>query len=427
MAVETATLVRLQPRSTAHLGSSARRVAARLGLAAFVAGLAYLVVVPLIRLEGLAFGHNARGYRVAYQAPGIANTIRTTIALAFGSLAIAMVLGTLLGYASTRLSPRLRFLQTLPILPIVVPAVAAVLGWSFLFSPRPGYLNALLRDLPWWHHLTSGPVDVYTVPWIVIITGFGLTSFVYLFVSAGLRNVNGELIEAAQVHGSSPLGAFFRVTLPLLRPVLVYGGGVALLLGLGQFTAPLLLGTNRGVSVMTTEMYKAVGQSPPDYAVAAALGAPLLLFGVAVVIMQKFVLGDQTRFVTHGGKAFRSGAKPSKLAAGGILLYSFVATVLPVVALIILSLSRYWSGHIAVSKFTLFNFRQIFKQSAITGAIRTGLTVSIASVLISLPVGFVAASALLKRRSHRIARGLIDFIVAMPLGIPAVIFGVGFL
>jgi iron(III) transport system permease protein len=69
----------------------------------------------------------------------------------------------------------------------------------------------------------------------------------------------------------------------VLRPVLVYGGGVALL-GLGQFTAPLLLGTNRGVSVMTTEMYKAVGQSPPDYAVAAAFGAPLLLFGVAVVI-----------------------------------------------------------------------------------------------------------------------------------------------
>jgi iron(III) transport system permease protein len=427
MAVETTALVGRQPRSVSQIRSNARRIIAPLGLAGFVAALGYLVVVPLVRLEGLAFGHGARGYKVAYQAPGIANTIRTTIALALGSLLIALVLGTLLGYAATRLSPRLRLLQSLPILPIVVPSVAAVLGWAFLFSPRPGYLNALLRNLPWWHHLTSGPVDVYSVPWIVIITGFGLTSFVYLFVSAGLQNISGELIEAAQVHGSSPLGAFFRVTLPLLRPVLVYGGGVALLLGLGQFTAPLLLGTNRGISVMTTEMYKAVGQSPPDYAVAAALGAPLLIFGIAVVILQKFVLGDQTRFVTHGGKAFRSGARPSKLAAGGILLYSFIATVLPIVALIILSLSRFWSGHIVVSKFTLFNFRQVFKQSAITGSIRTGLTVSIASVLISLPVGFVAASILLKRRKHAVARGLIDFIVSMPLGIPAVIFGVGFL
>jgi iron(III) transport system permease protein len=148
---------------------------------------------------------------------------------------------------------------------------------------------------------------------------------------------------------------------------------------------------------------------------------------VAVVILQKVVLGEQTRFVTHGGKAFRSGARPSKLAAAGIILYSFVATVLPIVALVILSLSRFWSGHIIFSKFTLFNFHQIFKQSAITSAIRTGLTVSITSVAISLPVGFIAASVLLKRRGHRIARTLIDFIVAMPLGIPAVIFGVGFL
>src|ERR1700724_2288722 len=189
MAVEATALAGLQPRPHTQIRSNVRPLLAPLGLAGFVAALGYLVVVPLVRLEGLACGHGARGYRVAYQAPGIANTIRTTIALALGSLGIALVLGTLLGYAATRLSPRLRLLQTLPILPIVVPAVAAVLGWSFLFSPRPGYLNALLRNLPWWHHLTQGPVDIYSVPWIVIVTGFGLTSFVYLFVSAGLQNV----------------------------------------------------------------------------------------------------------------------------------------------------------------------------------------------------------------------------------------------
>ena len=169
-----------------------------------------------------------------------------TVGLALGSLAIALVLGTLLAWAATRLPPRLKLLRVLPVLPIVVPAVASVIGWSFLLSPRPGYLNALLRNLPWWNHLDEGPVDIYSMPWIVIITGFGLTAFVYLFVSAGFANINAELLEAAQVSGSRGLGVFFRVTLPLLRPVLVYGGGVALLLGLGQFTGPLLLGRNAG-------------------------------------------------------------------------------------------------------------------------------------------------------------------------------------
>ena len=153
-------------------------------------------------------------------------------------------------------------LRVLPILPIVVPAVASVIGWAFLLSPRPGYLNALLRNLPWWDHLEEGPVDVYTMPWIVIITGFGLTAFVYLFVSSGFANINSEMLEAAQVSGSRGLGVFFRITLPLLRPVLVYGGGVALLLGLGQFTGPLLLGRNAGITVLTTDMYLPVSQSP---------------------------------------------------------------------------------------------------------------------------------------------------------------------
>ncbi|MDA6565704.1 ABC transporter permease subunit, partial [Escherichia coli] len=108
--------------------------------------------------------------------------------------------------------------------------------------------------------MDSGPIDVYSTPWIIILTGFGLTSFVYLFVSAGMQNISSEHLEAAQISGSSTLGVFFRVVLPLLRPSLVYGGGIALLLGLGQFTGPLLLGQISGVKVLTTEMYRRVSE-----------------------------------------------------------------------------------------------------------------------------------------------------------------------
>lgn len=416
------------PPLASTLAVQARRLLPRVLVLVFLAGIGYLVLMPMIRLQALAFEDGAHGYRVAYGRDQMADTIKTTVALAFGSLAIALVLGTALAWAATRLPPRLRLLRALPILPIVVPAVASVIGWSFLLSPRPGYLNALLRTLPWWNHLTEGPVDVYTVPWIVIITGFGLTSFVYLFVSAGFQNINGELIEAARVSGSSGARVFFKVTLPLLRPVLVYGGGVALLLGLGQFTGPLLLGRNAGISVLTTDMYFAVSQSPIDYGVAAAIGSPLVMFGIAVVILQKVILGDHTRFVTHGGKGtFSSGARPSKLAAVGIIGYSFLATILPVAALLFVSLSRFWTPDINLGKLTLFNFREVFDESNIVDAIKTSLTVSLAAVAIALPVGFVAATLLLRGRRFKVMRPLVDFIVAMPLGIPAVIFGVGFL
>jgi iron(III) transport system permease protein len=403
------------------------RLLPRAGVLAFLLGIAYLVLAPLYRLQQLAFENDAAGYNAAFDRVGIGDTIKATVGLALGSLAIALVLGTTLAWAATRLPPGMKLLRVLPILPIVVPAVASVIGWTFLLSPRPGYLNALLRNLPWWDHLEEGPVDVYTMPWIVIITGFGLTAFVYLFVSSGFANISSEMLEAAQVSGSRGLGVFFRITMPLLRPVLVYGGGVALLLGLGQFTGPLLLGRNVGITVLTTQMYFFTSQSPINFGAAAAIGTPLLVFGVVVVIAQKVILGDQTRFVTHGGKAFRATSRPSKFAVGAIVGYSFLATVLPVVALVIVALSKFWSADVDVAGFTLDNFRQVREQSNITNAISTSLVSSLVAVAIALPVGFFAATLLLKGRKYRIMRPAVDFLITMPLGIPAVVFGVGFL
>jgi iron(III) transport system permease protein len=405
--------------------SNAPRRLGRIATWAFIGVLSYLALVPLIRLQSLAFSGNS--YRDAFTAPRMGETLLSTFALAIGSLAIALVLGTALAVAATQLSPRLRLLQALPIFPIVLPTLASVLGWTFLLSPYPGYLNALMRHLPWWQHLVAGPVNIYTLQWMVILTGFNLSAFIYLFVSAGLRNINSELLEAAQIGGSSALGVLFRVTLPLLRPVLVYGSGVALLLGLGQFTVPLLLGTESGISVLTTDILVPLNQAPPEYGPAAAIGSPLLVFGVAIVILQKLVIGDQARFVTHGGKQFRSGAESSKLAAASIILYTFVTTLLPIIGLVIVALSRYWTGDVNPRFFTLDNLGTMFDRSNIVAAVQTSLVSSIIAVAIALLVGFIAASLLLQRGKQRLARGALDFIVSLPLGTPAVLFGVAFL
>lgn len=409
------------------LRSDVRRWAGRLGLLAFVAAVGYMVVMPLYRLQAEALSDGAAGYSSAFGTPGFWRMIRYTIFLAFGSLAIALILGTLLAWAASRLPARLSLLKVLPILPIVVPAIANVVGWAFLFSPRPGYLNAFLRNMPWWNHLDEGPVDIYSMPWIVILTGFGLTSFVYLFVSAGFANISSEHIEAAQVAGSGSWGVFFKVILPLLRPTLVYGGGVALLLGLGQFTGPLLLGRNAGIDVATTFMYRSMSDYPARYGEAAALGSPLLLFGIIVVIMQKVIMGDQRRFVTHTGKAFRPQGRTSKLGALGIVLYSAIATVLPLGSLFLVSFNKFWTADISPSRWNLDNYRRIMETDTISEGIRNSVTFSLAAVAISIPLGFLAANVLLHGRRHRILRTALDFLVSMPLGIPAVVFGVGFL
>lgn len=414
-------------RRAAVATTVATQGARRMGIWVFVGVLALMVFGPLVRLQLRAFSEGARGYEIAYGSARIGEVVSTTVWLAMGSLVIAMVLGTLLAWWAARLPRRFGWMRILPILPIVVPAIASVVGWAFLLSPRPGYLNAALRALPWWSDLSQGPVDVYTTPWIVIITGVALASFVYLFVSSGFGNINGELIEASYVSGNSQLKTFFKVVLPLLRPSLVYGAGVALLLALGQFTAPLLLGANGGVDVLTTEMYREIADFPAEYGIAAALGSPLLVFGLLVVFGQRALLSDQKKFITHGSKAFRGGFKPSYRAAGGIFVYFALVSLLPLLALVTVAISPFWSGSIPFGEFTLANFREVLSTPGITGAVRNSLVVSALAVVIALPIGFTAASLLLRNGRGRTTRWLLDVVVAAPLGIPAVLFGAGFL
>ncbi|GAA1651672.1 ABC transporter permease [Georgenia ruanii] len=399
----------------------------RLAVLAVVVGLAYLVVVPLFRLQELAMADGGRAYGDAVGNDRVIDALVTTIVLALGSLAIAMVLGTALAFTATRLPSRYRFLRALPLLPIVVPSVASVVGWAFLLSPGPGYLNGLLRVLPWWDHRSEGPVDVYTLPWIVIITGFGLVPFAYTFMNAGLQNIGSDQIEAAQVSGSSQLGVFFRVVLPLLRPSLVYGTGVCLLLALGQFAPPLFLGANEGIRVLTTEIYRSVSQAPVDYGIAAAIGSPLLVFGVVVVFVQKLALGDQSRFVTHGGKGFVARDRPSKWAVCSILSFSLVATVLPVIGLVIVAMSPFWSGAPSFDSMTLDNFRTVINDSAIVEAIKNSLLLSLTAVLITVPIGFFSAALILRGSRYPVLRQVLDLVVSLPLSVPAVVFGAGFL
>lgn len=400
---------------------------ARLTYAPLILILGYLVVVPLYRLQSLAFADGASGYRAQFGRDDIGETLRTTLLLAVVSLAIAMVLGTVLAFATSRLPRRLGFLRVVPLLPIVMPSVANVAGWAFLLSPGPGYLNAMLRHLPWWHDLESGPVNIYSTTWIIIITGFGLTSFVYLFVSAGMQNIGSEHLEAAAISGSSTIGVFFKVVLPLLRPSLVYGAGVALLLGLGQFTGPLLLGQNEGVNVLTTEMYRRTSESPTNFAAAAAAGSPLVIFGLLVIFAQRYLLGNQTRFVTHGGKSFAPTHGRSAWAAVVVAAYGLVALVLPLIGVILVSLSPFWSANLSWGLLTLDNYRALLETPGIVESVVTSVVTSLIAVAICVPIGLGVAQLMVRRRDLPLVRLLGDLITALPLGIPAVIFGVGFL
>ena len=392
-------------------------------------GVGFLVLSPVLQLQWRAFLDGGSAFVRMQDLPRIGTTLGTTIVLAILSSILAVLMGTLLAWCASMLPQRVRRIGELaPLLPLVVPAVAAVTGWIFLLSPRVGYLNMALRSLPGLDRLEEGPFDIYSVTGIIIITGMLLSSFVYVFVFTGLKNMGQELEAAAAACGASPTMRFFTITLPLLRPSIIFATGVVFLLGLGQFTAPLLLGRTAKIDVLTTEMFYLTERFPVDFGLGAALGFPILALGLMVVLFQKLALGEQRRFVVVSARSKYNVRESRWWAAVVIGLYLLVTTVLPLLALIYVSVSPFWTGSLIVPELTLRHWSSVLGNRGLVDAIWTSVKTSVIGIAILIPLGFFMAFALLQ--STRIAKPVrmaIDLFATLPIAVPASLMGFGLL
>ncbi|WP_049567383.1 carbohydrate ABC transporter permease [Nonomuraea sp. SBT364] len=110
--------------------------------------------------------------------------------------------------------------RTIFYLPTLVPAIANVVLWIWIFNPDFGLLNSLLREagLPtsqWVHS------ERLAVPSLIVMStwGFGNTMVIFL---AGLQGVPRHLYEAVSIDGGGPWRRFWHVTLPMMTPTIFY-------------------------------------------------------------------------------------------------------------------------------------------------------------------------------------------------------------
>ncbi|MFC3505360.1 carbohydrate ABC transporter permease [Micromonospora krabiensis] len=107
-----------------------------------------------------------------------------------------------------------RFYQTALYLPVVLSLALIGFVWQLIYSRDQGLLNALL----------GGDTDWYGDPgvniWAVMVaSGWRHVGYIMLLYLAGLKGVDPSLREAAAVDGASEAKSFFRVVLPVMRPI----------------------------------------------------------------------------------------------------------------------------------------------------------------------------------------------------------------
>jgi iron(III) transport system permease protein len=176
-------------------------------------------------------------------------------------------------------------------------------------------------------------------------------------------------------------------------------------------------------------MNRAMNAFPVDFGLAAAYGSPLLILGVILIAAQRWTLRDSTKFEMLGAKGRRSAKRKMKAWQLGLFfMYIGVTVILPLAALIVVSVSPFWSGNIPTHDLTLGNYRNVFTDSSAIGSIVTTMKSVAITLLVVIPIGYLSA-AILSSSTLRLARTgkALDVLVNIPLAMPAIIFGVGIL
>jgi multiple sugar transport system permease protein len=112
------------------------------------------------------------------------------------------------------------FYRILFLIPIGVSLPTAVIIWRILLSPD-GLANGLLNlaGIPGQPWLTSERLALYSI--IAIATWKGI-SYWMIFIIGGLQNISPEIYDAARIDGAQPWQRLFFITIPLLRPTLLF-------------------------------------------------------------------------------------------------------------------------------------------------------------------------------------------------------------
>ncbi|EHS59768.1 carbohydrate ABC transporter permease [Paenibacillus sp. Aloe-11] len=192
--------------------------------------------------------------------------------------------------------PAIKIFRTTYYIPVVTSMVAVALIWSWLLGNN-SVVNYLLikvgiisREIHW---LSDSNLALYVLMFITMWKGLGYYMMLYL---AGLQNIPQDLYEAARVDGASRWRLIVHITLPLLRPYILFCTLISLMAAIRVFDEVYVLTKGGpGTATLTSSLYIfQKGMEQFNFGYASALG---LIVGAMIAVLSIIVF----RFNRKGG------------------------------------------------------------------------------------------------------------------------------
>ncbi len=420
-----------EPAGGGPLPPSLRRVARSLrhySKAVFWLGLGAFILVPCICFLALAisprlFDQGPQWLTLSYLSSSLSGgtfrALADSLWVSGAATGFGLIVGFPLAWLVTRSDmPGRRYVRGAMWVTLLLPSWLPALGWVRLVE-ADGVMYRMGLHWSFFSHAILGPFGV------VLLLGLRNVPFSFLAVSAAFGGLGQEFEDAARVHGATRLQSVLllgRMMSPAIWSALAIGFAEAV----SDYGVAATLAYTAHFPLATYALYNAIGNFPPSFPAAAAVGwllvalvsLPLFLQTRALKGRSYAVLSGRTRQV----KAAVLSRRAKVLAVGGTSLFFLVALAVPGLGAISGSLLSDFGGSFSL---TLVNYRAVFSQSSLFGPIERSLLYGFVAAAVTVAAGVVVAR-FLTQRTTKTSR-LLDLLLLAAVALPGVVFAAGYI
>ncbi|MEE9276428.1 MAG: iron ABC transporter permease [bacterium] len=362
----------------------------------------------------------------------IRKALVNTFLISTGTTLLATFLGVSLAWLNARTNcPGRERLEPYNLIPFFMSPFVGAIAWHNLAAPKVGLLNNLARNL---FGIEGHILNVDNIYGIIWVTGIFFTPLVYLFVVGSLRRMDPSLEDSARTTGAGLIRTTLTVTLPLVTPAILSGAIIVFVTSAGEFGVPFKLGSPYGWETLTTQIFtKAVGDDANHY----LGGAMSMILGVVTAVLiwiQRRIIAPR-EYTTVTGKGFRPNLIDLgrwKWAAFGFnFSYIFVAVILPILCLVVVSLHPVWTGRIIPGDISLGNYEKVLffwspdSIQAATNGIGNSFFLAFVGASIAMVLAIVVSYMIHRTKGRGAA--ILDFLCVVPVGFPGIVLAMGVL
>lgn len=210
---------------------SERKMAIVLCLSPIMFGFLLFMIIPIVISIMLSFTNwdlitpihwvNMKNYIELFHDRLFWKSLMNTVLYWAYTVPPLTIIALILALIVDRISRGAKFFRAVYFLPAVCPMVALAMIWRWVYQPNFGVLNFLFNKigLPPQAWLSS---ELFALPAIAFIRVWRDTGYQMIILFAGLKTIPSHLYKAAEIDGATSWHKFWKITLPLLRPSLLF-------------------------------------------------------------------------------------------------------------------------------------------------------------------------------------------------------------